>query len=218
MTQRMVAGLIALGCLAMIPRPAAMQPTGRLFSCEGPFRPDASAASLAKQFGARNVVNSDIDVGEGLTEPGAIIFGTSSMDRVEVLWLEPEAARRLRRVSVRQPTTSRPASQWRTSGGLALGTHLRDVERLNGRVFQLAGFGWDYGGTVMSWAGGKFDTDQPSACRTRARFTTGESLTEEHQRWRRDVIGDRDFSSGHPAMQALDPYVYEIWLDYQSAG
>ena len=163
-------------------------------------------------------LNADIDIGEGFTEAGTIVFGSSSMDRMEVLWLEPEARRRPRRVTVRQPNTSRPASRWRTPGGLALGAHLQEVERQNRRPFRLAGFGWDYGGTVMAWAGGRFNTDQPSACRTRARFTTGELVSEERQRWDRQVIGDREFSSGHPAMQALDPYVYEIWLDYEPAG
>lgn len=218
MTQRLLVGAVALGCLVVAPRFAAMQPLSRVLSCEGPFRPDASAAGLAEHFGARNVVNADIDIGEGFTEAGTIIFGASSTDRVEVLWLDPKAGRRPRRVTVRQPSSSRPASRWRTPGGLTLGAHLREVERQNRRQFRLAGFGWDYGGTELSWAKGTFDTDQPSACRTRARFTTGELRTEPLQRWERQVLGDRDFSSGHPAMQALDPYVYEIWLDYQPAG
>jgi len=34
-------------------------------------------------------------------------------------------------------------------------------------------------------------------------------------RFYNQVIGDREFSSGHPAMQALNPFVYEIWLEYQ---
>ena len=218
MKQPLLTGVVALGCLVLVPRFAAMQPPSRVLSCEGPFRPDASVASLAEHFGARNVVNAEIDIGEGFTEVGTIILGASSRDRVEVLWFQLEAGHRLRRVTVRQLSTSPPMSHWRTPGGLELGTHLRVVERQNRRPFRLAGFGWDYGGTTMSWAGGRFDADQPSACRTRARFTTGELLTEERQRWDRQVIGDREFSSGHLAMQALDPYVYEIWLDYQPAG
>jgi hypothetical protein len=219
MTQQWLVGAVALACLIVAPpRFAATQPFSRLLSCEGPFRPDASAASLAQRFGARNVVSADLDLGEGFTEAGTIVFEASPMDRMEVLWFDPDAGRRPRRVTVREPSASRPTSHWRTPGGLALGTHLREVERLNRRPFRLSGFGWDYGGTAISWAGGSLDMGQRSPCRIRARFETGELLTEERQRWDRQISGDREFSSGHAAMQALDPYVYEIWLDYQTAG
>jgi hypothetical protein len=216
MTQRLpVAALVV--CLGVIARPAATQSLTRLLSCEGPFRPDASASSLATYFGPRNVANADIDIGEGFTEPGTVVFGASPLDRVEVLWLDPSARQRPRRVIVRQPTASRTVSHWRTPGGLALGAHLREVERRNRGPFRLVGFGWDYGGTTISWDGGRLATEQPPACQIRATFETGELLTEERQRWERQVIGDREFSSGHAAMQALDPYVYEIWLEYQNA-
>jgi len=216
MTQRLLVGALVV-CFGVIARPAATQPLTRLLSCEGPFGPDASAASLAKQFGARNVENTDIDVGEGNSEPGTIIFGAAPLDRVEVLWFDPTARQRPRGVSVKQGTASRAMSHWRTPGGLALGMHLREVERRNRRPFRLAGFGWDYGGTTLSWDGGRLAKEQPPACRVFVRFDTGELLTEERQRWDRQVTGDREFSSGHAAMQALDPFVYEIWLDYRPA-
>ena len=205
-------------CLVAASFPAAMQGRGRLLSCEGPFRPDATAVSLAEHFGARNVTNTDIYVGEGNTEPGTIVFDASPLDRIEVLWIDPVGRRRPRVLRVRQSAVPLPTSHWRTPRGLALGIHLKEVERKNRRPFRLAGFGWDYGGTTISWAAGTFDTDQPPTCRTRARLETGELLTEERQRWDSQVSGDREFSSAHPAMQALDPYVYEIWLDYQQAG
>jgi len=199
----------------MAPIPAATQPLTRLLSCEGPLRPDASAVGLAKYFGARNIRNADIYIGEGNSEPGTIVFDTSPLDRIEVLWIDPEARTRPRAVTVRGSTLSPPASHWHTRRGLALGIRLRELERMNRRPFRLLGFGWDYGGTTMSWAGGTFDAEQPAPCRTRARLETGGLLTEERQRWDRQVAGDIEFSSGHLAMQALDPYVYEIWLDYQ---
>lgn len=33
-------------------------------------------------------------------------------------------------------------------------------------------------------------------------------------KWYRQVLGDKEFSSGHPSMQALNPIVYEVFLDY----
>ena len=216
MTQRLLVGALVV-CLGVIARPAATQSLTRLLSCEGPFRPDASADSLARHFGPRNVENANIDIGEGFRAPGTIIFGASPSDRLEVLWLDPSARQRPERVTARQPTASRTVSHWRTPGGLALGMHLRDVERRNRGPFRLAGFGWDYGGTTISWDGGRLATEQPPACHMRARFDTGALLTEERQRWDRQVTGDREFPSRHAAMQALDPYVSEVWLDYPNA-
>src|SRR5688500_18184692 len=71
-------------------------------ACEGPFRPDASAASLAAYFGSTNVTDADIDIGEGETEPGTVLF-PSSNDRVEVLWMDGGRRMHPRRVIVRQP-------------------------------------------------------------------------------------------------------------------
>jgi hypothetical protein len=213
MTRRPVesqaAVLLLLGLLACESRdagpPAAEAiPEPRLLSCFA-FRPDTSAAVLESVFGASNVANAEIDVGEGNTESGTVLFAASPEERVEILWKDPAARARPRSVRIRGA-----ASRWSTPHGLALGLRLQEVERLNGRAFRLLGFEWDYAGTVMSWDGGKLETAPGDRCRVRARLNP-ESGDEE---WRRQVLGDTEFSSGHPAMRALDPRVYEIWLEY----
>ena len=37
----------------------------------------------------------------------------------------------------------------------------------------------------------------------------------ERTRWLKQVTGDREFPSTHAAMQALNPRVYEIWLEFK---
>ncbi len=217
---RQIIGLIGAICvMAASARSASVQVDARLLSCASVLRQDASAASLAEHFGSTNVTSADIDVGEGQTEPGTVLFADSSDDRLDILWNDESAQRQPRRIVVRHPSSSAPTSRWRTSGGLTLGIRLRKMEQLNRRPFRLLGFGWDYEGTVMSWAGGVFDADQPKACRVRARLTTGELLEDPAQRRSYyQVAGEREFSSGHPAMQARDPFVYELWLEYRKAG
>jgi hypothetical protein len=101
-------------------------------------------------------------------------------------------------------------SRWRTPTGLTVGLDLRFVERLNRRPFLLAGFGFD-AGTETSWRDGRLAAPEGSACGVRAVFA------EPHDRapHSRQVQGGRQFSSGHPAMQALNPRIEKIWLEYR---
>lgn len=41
--------------------------------------------------------------------------------------------------------------------GVRIGTSLRHLQRVNGPAFVFSGFGWDYGGYVNDWKGGKLD-------------------------------------------------------------
>ncbi len=54
-------------------------------------------------------------------------------------------------------STVRPGSKATVAGpeGIRLGNTVTDVEAANGTGFDLSGFGWDYGGYVRDWRGGK---------------------------------------------------------------
>ena len=43
----------------------------------------------------------------------------------------------------------------RRDGDIAVGKHLADLEVMNGGPFTVKGFGWTYGGNIISWDGGK---------------------------------------------------------------
>ncbi len=45
--------------------------------------------------------------------------------------------------------------KWHTESGVSLGTSLKQLERLNGRAFQIEPWGSDVGGNITSWRGGK---------------------------------------------------------------
>ena len=201
--------LILLGlCLGV--RPVVAQET-RVLACEMVLAPEASAASLSQYFGVANVQSGPISVGEGEYERGTVLFAGSPQDRVEVLWKDREAQRAPRRVRIFGAT-----SRWRTPLGVTLGVDLRTLERINRRPFRLAGFAWDFGGTETSWEGGLLESSTSAPCVVGVRLAPALPLDEgEQQRWYRQVLGDRDFSSGHPAMQALQPQIYEVWLDYR---
>jgi len=184
--------------------------TSRVLTCGAPFGPTASAASLTKVFGESNVLTDDIEIGEGETEEGTVLFGGLPEDRLEILWTDPKRQQLPRMVIVRASK-----SRWKARTGLTIGITLQTLERLNRRPFRLTGFGWDYGGTVMSWSEGSLDVPESAPCRIRARLTLGDRVGDAREGpWYRQVLGDKDFSSGHPAMQALNPVVYEVFMDY----
>jgi len=95
---------------------------------------------------------------------------------------------------------------WKTAEGIATGTSLLQLEKLNGHAFHLAGFAWDYSGTVTSWDGGRLAPLRVGGVKLsldpgpRLEPALARKLYEQ-------VQGDGFFPSSHPAMQALNPRV-----------
>ena len=81
MTRQIIGILVVCSTVAAAARSAPVQVDARLLSCEAAFRQDASAASLAEHFGSAYITSADIDVGEGQTEPGTVLFRVLSGSR-----------------------------------------------------------------------------------------------------------------------------------------
>jgi hypothetical protein len=184
---------------------ALQQRPGRLLDCESTFPVQLTAATLEEKYGSEELGSGEIYTGEGRFHPVTILFPKSAEDRVEIVWRDQERKRSPAQVWIRGER-----SRWRTRTGLTVGMDLRSVERLNRRPFTLTGFHWDYAGTVMSWRDGRLSAAESSACRVRAVFV--EPAIDSPVS--RQLLGDRNFSSGHPAMQALNPRIEQLWLEY----
>jgi hypothetical protein len=137
-----------------------------------------------------------------------VLFPKDSARRIEILWKDPEKKNSPASLAIRGER-----SLWKAIHDISLGTSLKDLERLNGRPFHLSGFGWDYSGSVTSWDKGTLATELDSGhgrLISRLDHFNGRGLTEKEQS---DVAGNRDFSSGHPVMQKLNPSASEvIWV------
>lgn len=182
------------------------------FACTT-FPPDLSAADLRERFGEQNVHRAPVPWGgaEGDFNEGTVLFPNDQRARLEIFWRDAAAQQHPEWVSVRQER-----SRWRVPAGVTLGTRLRELESLNGRPFRLLGFANDVSGTVMSWSGGRLETQNTERCRLRLRLQVPWPRTDHgRSSLYRQLIGEREFSSGHPAMQALDPAVYELFLQYR---
>jgi hypothetical protein len=204
--------IVALALLVSTSSVVQLPDAALPFSCVT-FPPDLSAADLRERFGEQNVQRAPVPWGgaEGDYNEGTVLFPDDEHGRLQIFWRDGAAQRQPEWVSVRGER-----SRWRTSSGASLGTHLQALERLNGRPFRLLGFATDVSGTVMSWSGGRLDEQDTERCRVRLRLQVPWPRTDHgRSSLYRQLIGERDFSSGHPAMQALDPLVYELFLQYR---
>ena len=180
----------------------------RVLGCTGPFTTELTEQRLIQIYGAANVRAGDLYVGEGYYTPGTIVFPDSPKDRIEVVWHDSERRTHPAGISIR-----RDATNWRTATAITIGTDLKTIERLNRRPFRLLGFAWDYQGTVMSWSGGRLSEQDGRGCRVRMRLRPS---GDERPAIGNQVSGMAEFSSGHPAMQQLNPRVFELWLSFDS--
>lgn len=167
---------------------------GHVLSCED-FA-SLTRAALAERFGAENLSVQTLPGAEGDIYEATVLFDNDPVNRIEIVWNEsgdgPSS------ISVTDAGT-----QWRGSEGYTIGTSLADVEGMNGRVFQLYGFGWDYGGWASNWNGGALH--YAPTCRAQMRFDP---------RGAEDVnaMGDREFHSSDSAIRAADPVISSFGL------
>ena len=198
--------------LATVPLQAqATNPYELRLACDSAsFPPTISAHELARRFGAKNITGGSIYLGEGESKRGTILFADNSEKRLEILW-QDTAGQRFPSVIRVQGTIG---SLWTTGEGITITTRLRTLERLNGKAFRMAGFGFDGSGWVMSWSGGKLAKSGGASCEFRAGLANvGRDVTDRQLSGQ--VTGDHEFSSAHPAMQMLDPRVDRLYLVFK---
>lgn len=182
------------------------------FSCET-FAAGTSAADLAARFGAKNVTRGMVPFGgaEGDENPGTVLFAAQPNARLLIYWRDTPSLRYPMLVAA-QTTHSR----WQSTAGISIGTTLKEIERLNRRPFEMVGFGMDGGGTIISWSGGRLDEQNSKGCRVRFRlaYAHDASRSAEFDKYAIQVNGGDEFSSRHPALQALNPRVAEMFIQY----
>ena len=187
---------------------ARAQDSNRVLDCESTFPPQLTVAAIENTYGTHQLGTGQIHTGEGRFDEVTILFPGSPADRVEIVWKDNERKREPAQVWIRGEQ-----SRWRTPTGLTVGLDLQSVERLNRRPFLLAGFGFDYAGTETSWQDGRLAAPEGSACGVRAVFAEPPNRAPHSRQVQGSGRGK--FSSGHPAMQALNPRIEAIWLAYR---
>lgn len=171
----------------------------------GPLDAAASESDLVAAYGADAVRAADVPLGEGETTPGTEVFGEDPLRRFLVTWRDT-----LERRSPASAEISGDTTLWHSAAGVTLGATLERLEEANGGPFTLLGFGWDYGGTISSWDGGRLAAWEGLAFVSLAPGPAG--LEDPAYQ---SVLGDRPFASSTPAMRALAPRVQRIVVRFQ---
>jgi hypothetical protein len=171
----------------------------------GPVTAATSEADLVKLYGTVAVKPARIGLGEGETTPGTVLFPGDSSRRAEIVWHDTVSRSRPWRLILRGRR-----SEWTVGPGISLGTSLTQLERLNGRPFTLAGFGWDYAGVITEWGGGLLDS---ALAGVKLYLDPGPAQYESKPYVQ--VLGDRDYSSSLAPMQQLNPRVSQIFVDFE---
>jgi len=171
----------------------------------GPVTRTTSEKDLIRILGAKNVKRADIDAAEGSTEPGTIVFPDDPKKTAYLIWRDSDKRDAPQWLSIRNEGTL-----WKTDKGVTIGTSLKSLEELNGKPFTLTGFGWDYGGTIIGYHGGRLaQLELPGQTRSLIVRLAPDSRLQQGADYDK-VQGDKEFSSAHAAMKKLNPRVNEL--------
>jgi hypothetical protein len=151
----------AWGQPAPTPAPAN---TRMAFRCEGIFGRNTDHDALVKSFGAAKVAFR----GYGDGTMASFVFPDDLQRQIIFEWSDAERRRGLTRVHIHGR-----GSVWSVAG-ILVGTPMIDVERANGRPFDLNYFDGDYGGDIINWKGGSFDSALPGGCKLGATLVIDE--------------------------------------------
>ena len=168
-----------------------------------------SLQGLEKKFGKENIKkDAIIETGEGQFKATKIFPNTDK--EVEIYWKDGKEFKEIQDVMVRSRMNKAGnielSSAWVSREGLKMGMKLSEVVALNGKTFTMTGIGWDLGGTVMSWEGGKLDKKNVSVRFNDYSDNQG-GLTEKEYT---SISGDREFDTAHSVIKKLNPTVDQL--------
>lgn len=163
----------------------------------GPVTRETSRADLVEIFGEAALNDSEIAVGEGFTESGTEVnLGTDQA--FSVIWVDS---------SQTQPATVKDfGSAWQTPEGIKVGIPFSELQQILGS-FDLYGFGWDYGGTVV--LEGSELSNYYGSLILRLQPTNPDTFQQQPEAFQA-VQGDKLIASEDPNLPPLDLAVSEM--------
>ncbi|MDR3493075.1 MAG: hypothetical protein P4L82_00595 [Ancalomicrobiaceae bacterium] len=197
---------ILIAALFISVGPAAAEP--QKLDCST-FPADASHESLVAALGKDNVAIESIPGAEGQDTETTVLYPKDRTRRLAIFWKDEEAKQGIGAILVRQDDKADPVG-WKI-GGLDITATLADVEKANGKPFQITGFGWDYGGYSGGWNGGKLETVLGPDCHVSLRFTLPDDVKSGVAA---KVSGESQFPSNGAAMRAAKPRLTEITIGF----
>ena len=200
--------LVGLFCVvAVVPTGVHALPA---LDCTGPFARDADESTVAAAFGAANITRAEIQIGEGYTEPGTVVFASDDARRIEILWRDTATRTQPATVIFRTGSTWRIAISGLPDKPVALGATLEEIEAMNGKPFSINGFGWDLGGRATGWHDGRL-AHPIGGCALLLGFDHAPDAPPDALE---KVNGDIELLSSDAALRQVKPVVVEMMLSW----
>lgn len=171
----------------------------------GKITKETSHSSLEKAYGKKNVKLTQVSGAEGETSLGTEIYLNEKNKRASVIWGDTSKKQRPVSITIR-------GSIWELSNGIKIGSTLKELEKINGGPFSLMGFGWDYGGTIIDWKGGKLEKLKKSPGNAIVLILDLPESYDNDEGFRKadPVMGDSTFDSSNTLLQEINPVVSQI--------
>ncbi len=126
-------------------------PAASDWTLPGDFAPDTTVAQLQARFGEANVrIVNDLPMAEGETTRGVVLFPEDPSRRAVLYFQDTRKLTGLQGVTIEDA-----GSRWHYASGVRIGMTLAELAELNGAPVTFYGMGWDYGGHVAGFKGGK---------------------------------------------------------------
>lgn len=184
----------------------------------GPIRLDGSRDGLARLFPPGAVTEDEMELDEGVVQKATFVYREEKSRTLAISW-RPDG--HIRQIFVCWGRR-RGDCRWQVAGGIKFGTRLRELEAMNATPLTVSGFGYNYGGNVLSWNGGRLakldcgghvvltlDGDRDAD----GDLTVALSREENHS-----ISGDRPIPSSTPAFQKVNPRVTGILVQAPAPG
>lgn len=169
----------------------------------GPVTAQTSRADLANFYGEAALSDRPISLGEGSTEVGTVV-NPGTDHQFAVVW-DDAAQSRPRLIKDFGPA-------WQIPEGLGVGAPYAAVRSVLGD-FDLYGFAWDYGGTIVL----KGTTLAQYDNMLWLRLAPSDNAIAAHLKAYEAMMGDGIFASSDPNLVVLDPSVYEMVMSFNVA-
>jgi hypothetical protein len=183
----------------------------------GPITAATTRADLDTLFGKDNVRDGSLH-GSEVPEAATIVLGNDTSASLAVTWDRERPST----IHICFGTQTGPC-RWRTASGVRIGLPLRELEKINGKSFQLSGYGSEDEGSVTSWRHGMLEED-PTVCgHLVVRLTPeaeldGRPLSKEESGLLKQLQGEKPFSSSYLPLVELNPIVSALELQFTGTG
>ncbi len=177
----------------------------------GPITASTVREDLPRFFS--DVRDDEIELDEGMLQKSTLIFRGDPSKTLAISWTAEGHPKQIFVCFGRR----RGACQWQVANGIKIGARLDELEKRNAGPFTISGFGYNYGGNVLSWDGGKLaalDCGGRVVLTLDADRRNGDYVVDLSSEERHSISGDRPISSSVPAMRKVNPSVVGLLVQF----